>query len=442
MTKAAILFFLAMLPNAIAMGQARVARSTIASGAGANGTVGQSVIGTSSRHDLKSGLWYGLKPAHLDLQITSTCSDNPDMRTWVLINPNPDPVLTSWKINGSQLDGTFIAPSGESFLNTIEVAGDNVVTFSWLRTKTKSKSITIAASTKLCFAGCANASSVVSFMQGRRKDNRVIASNRSNPTQALGEADANDSETGFKFVSLGFGGSLVVKLDHPLMNASGPDLRITETSTNNPNFYDYPEQAEIFVSKDGTSFTSLGKTNPASANHCNTKIDTDFDLDGIVEWCLYVKILDITNPLAKKKNATTCVDGSLAAFNSAADGFDVDAVTCISSDNQSETTARIAMPDVHSNSSEEILESSVAFPNPATNSVTIDLNDIEEFVLPEDGKVRLQTWSAIGTQINESTNIINEDFTTTLSLNGFPRGMLIVRIINAGQVKAIRILKE
>lgn len=148
------------------------------------------------------------------------------------------------------------------------------------------------------------AASVVSTDQGKRKDGGNVVTERSDPNNALGAAQNNDT---VNFFSLGFGGKIVLYFNNYIVNKPGTDVEIwvTETSYNSPSCANYPEKVTVEASKDGSAWTSLGTA------QC---LDSSFDL-GDLEWAKYVRLTDVSNP---------------ADFSSDADGYDVDGVKATS----------------------------------------------------------------------------------------------------------------
>lgn len=158
---------------------------------------------------------------------------------------------------------------------------------------------------------CSHATSVVSY-------NPVgnIAANRKNSSKALGQPDGEPvNESNIKFTTLGFGGEIVLKLDSPVKNVVGPDLRIWETTGGNMSYYQYQEESDVYVSKDGINWVYAGHVMNDNDNEEFGLVDI-----GPLEEALYVKIID-QSPF----------------FNEAGrDGFDVDAVTCYNQENEYE----------------------------------------------------------------------------------------------------------
>ena len=145
------------------------------------------------------------------------------------------------------------------------------------------------------------ASSVVSYSPGTVNGGGSIASDRNDPSKALGAPEGTGASG--TFVSLGFGGSIT--LEFP--NYVGTNLTITTDETTNGS---YPfETADVEVSQDGSTWTSIGpadNNNGAGSNPHQTTLDVPSDM------CIkYVRITD----------TSTAGD-----FPNGADGFDVDAV--------------------------------------------------------------------------------------------------------------------
>jgi len=148
--------------------------------------------------------------------------------------------------------------------------------------------------------GC-TAVEIVSFNQGKTRKGKDVPADRSDEYKALGYPQGGDAKN--SFVSLGFGGDIVLKFGGAIINGEGPDLQVVETSYGNPSPSKYPEKVQVYASQDGVNWVDLG----------SEYLDSEYDLKTL-DWALYVKLVDITNPDDFKGNE---------------DGFDVDGVTCI-----------------------------------------------------------------------------------------------------------------
>lgn len=144
------------------------------------------------------------------------------------------------------------------------------------------------------------AHSVYDFNQGLRKNNTPVLAERSDTSKALGVAQNNDT---VNFVTLGFGGEIVLHYMYPFVDGPGDDIQIYETSYGNPTFTNYPEKAEVYISKDGVNWTYVGLA----------ELDEMLDINGAIDWAQYIKIKDVSDKSSNK-------------FPNDADGFDVDGV--------------------------------------------------------------------------------------------------------------------
>ena len=164
-----------------------------------------------------------------------------------------------------------------------------------------------------------NATSVSEFTQGMRADGvSPIGVTRSNPNNALGAINVNDVNIGeasnnsssVEFVSLGFGGEIVLEFASPICNQAGNDLTVFETSYGTPSCASWPEKALVYARQDACQPWIL--ISPADGVCQNASLDL-----GVLSWAKYVKIEDITNP-------TTFLGNNQ-------DGYDVDGVVGYSS---------------------------------------------------------------------------------------------------------------
>lgn len=118
---------------------------------------------------------------------------------------------------------------------------------------------------------------VVNFQQGTTNLINPIVEERSNPSRAIGSTTNADESN---FVSLGFGGSITIKMSEPIRNGEGLDFKIWETTYGSACNV-YPEKAFVFASQDGCNFLPLGLI-------CQ---DEELDL-GDLNWASYIKIVD------------------------------------------------------------------------------------------------------------------------------------------------------
>lgn len=148
---------------------------------------------------------------------------------------------------------------------------------------------------------CTNASEVISYSPAGN-----IAGDRQDPSKSLGEADGEPFNGTINFVSLGFGGEIVLKLDNPVKNVSGSDLKIWEVTGGNNSYEQYKEEADVYGSIDGQSWTYLGRVKNDNGDASLGEVDL-----GSMDEALYIKIVDMS-PIVSNR-----------------DGFDVDAISCL-----------------------------------------------------------------------------------------------------------------
>ena len=138
-----------------------------------------------------------------------------------------------------------------------------------------------------------------------------INSNRKNSSQALSLPNGEPvNESSIKFTSLGFGGSIVLKLDAPVKNVAGPDLRVWESTAGNQTYAQYKEEADVFASENGLTWNYLGRVKNDNSDASLGEVDL-----GSMSQALYIKLVD-RSPVAAGR-----------------DGFDVDAITCVNQEN-------------------------------------------------------------------------------------------------------------
>lgn len=155
------------------------------------------------------------------------------------------------------------------------------------------------------------ASVVQSFNQGLRKNATAVETSRSNPLNALGDPGTGANvdfpdfggwttstlTNGINFVSLGFGGELVVRFDPFVF---GPPLAVVIETTNG----NYPlETALVEISTDNSTWTSIGTADNSGTGQSSLPVPAG-------SWT-YMRLTDTSN---------------ISLFESTADGFDVNAI--------------------------------------------------------------------------------------------------------------------
>lgn len=159
--------------------------------------------------------------------------------------------------------------------------------------------ITGSASASLMYA-----SGVANFSQGLTKGGGAVSADRTITSKALGAPQINDT---MNFVSLGFGGSIILTFD----STFGGSVTVWETTYGSRS--SYREAAEIFVGFGSdwntASYYSVGQITNATAGV--TMSLSQVEADSGRQAFNFLKIVDATNP---------------ALHNNSADGFDVDGV--------------------------------------------------------------------------------------------------------------------
>jgi len=191
--------------------------------------------------------------------------------------------------------------------------------------------------------GANNAMEVANFEQGKRKNGTDVVMNRSDENQALGAPQGNDQ---INFVSLGFGGTITLKLGYVVFDKPGDDIQIVETSFGNPSCGAYPEQAEVEVSLDDVNYFSLGV------------ICLDGSVDFAVGGATAVQYVRITDRSAASN------------FGGSADGFDVDGIVVLQADCNTDNTARLVVDNTWTADETALLE---VYPNPFNNIVNLGI---------------------------------------------------------------------
>ncbi|MFN4123884.1 MAG: hypothetical protein ACK4GL_11340, partial [Flavobacteriales bacterium] len=131
-----------------------------------------------------------------------------------------------------------------------------------------------------------NAIAVVSYFPGKQNNGSDIPEAFNNPENALGEPQNSDEavpDAQANYVSLGFGGSITLKMSGNIKNGEGSDIKVVETTYSNMsgNCNRYPERVKAFASQDGCNWVYLGEG-------CQ---DAEFDL-GPLNWARFIRLVD------------------------------------------------------------------------------------------------------------------------------------------------------
>ena len=157
---------------------------------------------------------------------------------------------------------------------------------------------------------CQHASEVLSYNPGKQEGGGPVPNHRQHKERALGPPQNDDTDN---FVSLGFNGNIILKFNKLIMNGTGWDFEIVETTYNHEECGTYPETIKVHASMDNKTWEPLGIT---CLDNYATNADPSagqFDL-GSLPWAQYIKIQDISDP--NDPNFERTED----------DGYDVDGV--------------------------------------------------------------------------------------------------------------------
>jgi hypothetical protein len=252
------------------------------------------------------------------------------------------------------------------------------------------------------------ASDVISYTAGARKNGTPVTAARTNPDNALGAPQGTDV---INFVSLGFGGNLVVKYDYVIFdNPLANDLRITETTFNNPSCASYPETAEIEGSLDGNTWTSLGTI-------C---LDGEIDINaaGAIQ---YLRITDRT---------------PATSFNGSADGYDVDGIVvinqnCSTQSNDSRFADNVNTPD-------EVASIDV-FPNPFQNEINLVIGTGDQ-----DNSATIVVSNYLGQQVSfEKMNVASSSTVNhMINMSAFTSGIYFISVETNSTKEVIKVVKQ
>ncbi|MFA6392276.1 MAG: SdrD B-like domain-containing protein [Patescibacteria group bacterium] len=159
-----------------------------------------------------------------------------------------------------------------------------------------------------CVEGPTWAYELIANDQGTQYGGGNIDANRSDPMQALGEADSVDGQLG-DFYSLGMNGWITLKFQYPVMDVDGDDLSFHEETWGSRTTYGI-EKAQVAVSKDNITWENIGEINNQTADGIDY---LDFSSTGW-DFIRYVRLTDTTDFAAEFPG------------NGTADGYDLDAV--------------------------------------------------------------------------------------------------------------------
>ena len=254
-----------------------------------------------------------------------------------------------------------------------------------------------------------SATQVIDYMPGLRKNGTPITPTRTNPANALGLAQGTDV---INFVSLGFGGSLVLKFDYVIFdNPLATDIRMTETSFGNPSCAAYGEKAMVEGSLDGVNWITL-----TNEDIC---LDGEIDINnaGVIQ---YVRITD--------RSASTHFSGS-------ADGYDVDGLAIINDCTSDAPAARIADNTTTANE----VASAEVFPNPFNESTNVEITTGDQ-----DNSVTIRVVNFLGQQVYvETLNVASSSVVRhNVAMNELSKGVYFLTVETNTTKETVKLVKN
>ena len=152
--------------------------------------------------------------------------------------------------------------------------------------------------------GSCYASSVINYTQGVQSNGNPLDADRIHAERALGAPQGNEAD--HEFVTLGYGGSITLAFDGPVINGPGADIHVVETSFGTPPCGPTYEKADIWVSQDGVNFYNAGTL-------CR---DGDIDIDNAGAGLAYITQIKVVNNDAETNtNDGYDLDGVVALHN-------------------------------------------------------------------------------------------------------------------------------
>ncbi|AHM61714.1 Thrombospondin type 3 repeat family protein [Flammeovirgaceae bacterium 311] len=277
------------------------------------------------------------------------------------------------------------------------------------------------------------ATRVISFTQGPRADKRgVIDPLRSIPLRALGAPQEDKTHS---FVSLGFGGELVLELGANLYDdgTTAPDLMVVETTwgwANRP-CYDGKgagtlETMMMHVSANGEDWVQV------PGNFCrNVKVDiSPVTGKDMLPYVRYIKITDTSDP---------------ANFNRSGNGYDVDGIiTCRELFEEMPTNSRTTAKGFDPNFFYEALEDEEMsmqplsfYPNPVKDVLTIQTSSFG------DESLQVEVYSVAGVLVYKAAHRADmHSGELQVDLQQLRQGVYLLRLQGEYQQQTLKISKE
>ena len=245
---------------------------------------------------------------------------------------------------------------------------------------------------------------VISYLPGSRKNGNDLPEIRTNANNALGAPQENDS---YNFVSLGFGGSIEIRLECEVFDQAGNDLLIVETSFRDSGLpcEAYPETADVEASVDGVNWVLI------ATNICR---DEEVDIaNGGLTSAQYIRITDTSNPF------------EFSGGN--ADGYDLDGIVVLNNmadDSTANSTVDKFNSQLNIVANEDAIIST--FPNPVTDQLSISLDN------EEDETVMINIYSLNGSIVYSNTVQVKAGIDSErIDISNLPRGVYQMTMTDA-----------
>ena len=256
-----------------------------------------------------------------------------------------------------------------------------------------------------------SAQEIISYEPGQRKNGSDVVAARKIPANALGVPQNNNT---INFVSLGFGGSLVVKFDYVIFDAPGVDVQMVETSFGNPSCTGYPEKAMV----EGSLFENGPWTLLSTGGDLCLDGGIDVAAAGVVQ---YLRVTDRSNP---------------SSFSGTADGYDVDGF--IVSNNCQNSAAKFAAHTDNNETANEVASSSV-YPNPFSDfvNVAISTGDL-------DKTATIKVVNYLGQQVFTHTLSVtaSSEVSTSLNLSNLSSGVYFLTVETNNSRETMKVVKK
>lgn len=270
---------------------------------------------------------------------------------------------------------------------------------------------------------------VTDLAQGQRSNNSNVLLSRSNATKMLGVPQASDAATNAannNFYALGYAGTTTLKFPYTILNVTGADLQVFETTFGDNisrSCASYPEKAKFEGSADGVLFFDLEAEVTADDNGAILCRDGKLNIPAGEKGINYIRITDVT------------VLGTVPGLS---DGYDVDGIIGLG-----QCSSNVVAPIKQTDSETAVIgegEYGVnVFPNPADKMVTVEINATNS-----TDNYKLIVTDVMGRIVAQEVIANNGAVTMTQNINisELPAGMYIVAVQNNDNREISRFIKK